>query len=77
MVISFFETPNTPGDPQNSGNLINANVNINFNGKDSAFNGSAYQYYPGIENNIGFDEKNHYGKVSDLKCSLITVLHGI
>lgn len=62
-----FETPNTPGDPQNSGNLINANVNINFNGKDSAFNGSAYQYYPGIENNIGFDEKNHYGKVSDFK----------
>lgn len=40
-----FETPNTPGDSQQSGKLINANVDVNFNGEGSVFNGSAYQMY--------------------------------
>ena len=66
-----FETPNTPGNPQNSGNLINANVNINFNGKDSAFNGSAYKTYPnsGVEGDrlIDHNENNHYGNVTDFQ----------
>ena len=62
-----FETPNAPGKPENSGNLINANVNINFNGKDSAFNGSAYKDYPGIKDNIGHDQNNYYGNVTDFK----------
>lgn len=66
-----FETPNTPKDPKNSGNLINANVNINFNGKDSAFNGSAYKTYPksGVEGDrlIDHDENNHYGNVTDVQ----------
>lgn len=66
-----FETPNTPGDPQNSGNLINANVNINFNGKDSAFNGSAYKTYPnsGVEGDrlIDHNENDHYGNVTDFQ----------
>lgn len=66
-----FETPNTPGNPQNSGNLINANVNINFNGKDSEFNGSAYKTYPnsGVEGDrlIDHNENNHYGNVTDFQ----------
>ena len=64
-----FETPNTPDDPQNSGNLINSNVNINFNGEGSSFNGSAYKSYPnsGVEGDymIDHNNNNHYGNVSD------------
>lgn len=64
-----FETPNTPDDPQNSGNLINSNVNINFNGENSSFNGSAYKTYPasGVEGDymIDHNDNNHYGNVTD------------
>lgn len=68
-----FETPNTPSDPQNSGNLINSNVNINFNGENSSFNGSAYKSYPnsGVEGDhlIDHNNNNHYGNVSDFNIS--------
>ena len=68
-----FETPNTPSDPQNSGNLINSNVNINFNGENSSFNGSAYKLYPnsGVEGDhlIDHNNNNHYGNVSDFNMS--------
>ena len=40
-----FETPNSPGDAQNSGKKINANVNLNLTGKDSSWTGRAYQEY--------------------------------
>lgn len=64
-----FQTPNTPGNPQNSGNLINSNVNINFNGEGSSFNGSAYKTYPesGVEGDymIDHNDNNHYGNVTD------------
>ena len=64
-----FETPNTPSDPQNSGNLINSNVNINFSGAESSFNGSAYKTYPdsGVEGDymIDHNDNNHYGNVTD------------
>lgn len=40
-----FETPNTSSDPQNSGNLINSNVNINLSGEESSWTGRAYQEY--------------------------------
>ena len=64
-----FETPNTPSDPQNSGNLINSNVNINFSGAESSFNGSAYKNYPdsGVEGDymIDHNDNNHYGNVTD------------
>ena len=68
-----FETPNTPSNPQNSGNLINSNVNINFNGENSSFNGSAYKSYPesGVEGDhlIDHNDNNHYGNVSDFNMS--------
>lgn len=40
-----FETPNAPGDAQNSGNIINSEVNINLTSAESSWNGRAYQYY--------------------------------
>lgn len=71
-----FSTPYTPDNPQNSGKLINSNVNINFNGKDSAFNGSAYKSYPGsgvegdrLIDHIGPNEYGYdtYGNVKDFQ----------
>lgn len=68
-----FETPNTPSDPQNSGNIINSNVNINFSGEGSSFNGSAYKTYPdsGAEGDymIDHNNNNHYGNVTDFTLS--------
>ena len=40
-----FETPNAPGDSQNSGALINAFVNVNLTGKASLWEGRSYQAY--------------------------------
>ena len=52
-----FETPNAPGDSQNSGALINANVNVNLTGKASSWEGRSYQAYR-IED--GTDGKTKY-----------------
>ena len=48
-----FETPNAPGNSQNSGALINAFVNVNLTGKASSWEGRSYQAYR-IE--VGEDE---------------------
>ena len=40
-----FETPNAPGDAQNSGNIINSNVNINLATAESSWTGRSYQSY--------------------------------
>lgn len=40
-----FETPWTPEAGENSGRVIDANVNVNLTGKDSSWTGSAYQEY--------------------------------
>ena len=40
-----FETPYSPEDTQNSGNLINSNVDINLSGEESSWTGRAYQEY--------------------------------
>ena len=40
-----FETPNDPTDAQKSGKIINAYVNINFNGPESYWHGRSYQEY--------------------------------
>lgn len=49
-----FETPYTDSKPQNSGNRINSNVNINLSGEESSWTGRAYQEYQ-VKN-----EKNEY-----------------
>lgn len=40
-----FETPYSTDDTQNSGNLINSNVDINLSGEESSWTGRAYQEY--------------------------------
>ena len=50
-----FETPYTEPNPQNSGNRINSNVNINLSGEESSWTGKAYQEYQ-----VWNDEKGEY-----------------
>ncbi len=40
-----FETPNSPGDAQNSGRIINSYVNLNLTGENSYWKGKSYQEY--------------------------------
>ena len=49
-----FETPYTESKPQNSGNRINSNVDINLSGEESSWTGRAYQEYQ-VKN-----DKNEY-----------------
>lgn len=84
-----FETPNTPSDPQNSGNLINSNVNINLSGEGSSWTGRAYQEYQvKVENesdeykytdSVELDTPDgyNYGNVTGFEMNIITVLLGI
>ena len=54
-----FETPNAPGDSQNSGALINAFVNVNLTGKASSWEGRSYQAYR-IEDGTDKNGKTKY-----------------
>lgn len=47
-----FETPNAPGDAQNSGNIINAYVNVNLSTPESSWTGRSYQSYR-VQNSEG------------------------
>lgn len=66
-----FETPNSPGDAQNSGKIINSEVNINFNGNNSEFNGKVYQMYKGDNgeaiDSVEFNTPPYYGNVTGMK----------
>lgn len=53
-----FETPNSPGDAQGSGNVINSNININLSGEESSWTGRAYQEYK-VKNESGKYEYTH------------------
>lgn len=68
-----FSTPNSPGDTQNSGNLINAYVNVNLNGEDSYWTGRSYQQYK--ENGTPIDSIEltvppYYGNVTGFKLNI-------
>ena len=73
-----FETPNAPGDSQNSGNLINSNVNINLTTAGSSWDGRAYQEYRVSDGQGGYEyEKSveleaepYYGNVTDFKLNV-------
>lgn len=55
-----FETPYTDPKPQNSGNRINSNVNINLSGEESSWTGRAYQEYQvEVEKGSGNYEYTH------------------
>lgn len=54
-----FETPATKGNEQNSGHIINANVNLNLDGADSVWNGRAYAVYE--DNGAEKEDEHLYG----------------
>jgi outer membrane autotransporter protein len=73
-----FETTYRKGKPDNSGNLINSNVNINLSGEESSWTGKAYQEYQ-VDNGSGKYEYTHsveldapkeYGNVIGFKMNI-------
>lgn len=56
----------TPGPSQNSGNVINSNVNINLTGSDSSWTGALVKMYP--EKN---KDNENYTKVEDFSLKLV------
>lgn len=77
-----FETPYSEKDAQNSGNLINSNVNINLSGEESSWTGKAYQEYQVKVKNESDEYKYtdsveldtpdgyYYGNVTDFKMNI-------
>lgn len=75
-----FETPNSPGNAQNSGRIINSYVNINLSGEGSSWTGRAYQEYKvEVENESGvykythsveLDAPDYYGDVTGFKMNI-------
>ena len=63
-----FETPAVEGNAQNSGYIINAYVNINFNGAESSWTGRAYQWYNG-KISVGHDVAPTWGNVTGMNIS--------
>ena len=71
-----FETPATPQNYHNSGNIIDAYVNVNLTGKDSSWTGSAYQEYKTNEADtkyqhvIEMDTNPYQGNVTGFKLTM-------
>ena len=73
-----FETPNAPGDAQNSGKIINSEVNINLTTAESSWTGRSYQFYR-VQNadgsysdveNVELNADPYHGNVSDFVLSM-------
>lgn len=66
-----FETPWKPGEGHNSGNLVNAHVDLNLTGKDSSWTGSSY-IIAGDDDNPIYDGNggDNYGPVIDFKLNM-------
>ena len=64
-----FETPNSSGSTQGSGNIINANVNINLDGENSSWTGRAYQEYNNNES-VDLTAPDYYGSVTGFKMNI-------
>ena len=68
-----FETPNSPGDAQNSGKIINSNVDINLSGEESSWTGRAYQEYKinGVYvDKVELEAPPYHGNVTGFKMSI-------
>lgn len=71
-----FETPATPQNSHDSGNIIDAYVNVNLTGKDSSWTGSAYQEYKTNEADtkyqhvIEMDTNPYQGNVTGFKLTM-------
>ena len=68
-----FETPNSPGDAQNSGKKINANVYVNLKGEDSSWTGRSYQEYKingQYEQIVEIENEPYHGIVKGFKMDI-------
>lgn len=71
-----FETPATPQDNHSSGNIIDANVNVNLTGKGSSWTGCAYQEYKANDADseykhvIEMDTQPYQGNVTGFKLTM-------
>ena len=69
-----FETPNSPGDAQNSGKIINANVNVVLTGNDSFWKGRSYQEYKingNYEHLVGLEgDASYHGNVTGFNLTI-------
>lgn len=68
-----FETPNSPGNAQNSGKIINSNVNINLSGEGSSWTGRAYQEYKidgEYVDKVELEAPKYHGNVTGFKMSI-------
>ncbi len=73
-----FETPNSPGDAQNSGKIINSNVNVNLNGENSSWTGRAYQEYKvngEYVQNVELESDTYYGNVTGMNIAISNGAH--
>ncbi len=73
-----FETPNAPGQAQNSGKIINSNVNVVLKGEDSSWTGRAYQEYTvngELQDNVELDADPYHGNVTGMKVTLSDGAH--
>mgnify|MGYP001448889162 FL=1 len=73
-----FETPNSPEDSQNSGKIINANVNVNLTGENSSWTGRAYQEYKvngEYVKNVELEAEEYYGNVTGMRISISDGAH--
>lgn len=68
-----FETPNSPGDAQNSGKKINANVYVNLKGEGSSWTGRSYQEYKingQYEQIVEIENEPYHGIVKGFKMDI-------
>lgn len=68
-----FETPNSPGDAQNSGKIINAYVNVGLHGENSVWTGRSYQEYKvndKYEQIVELEADPYHGNVTGFKTEI-------
>lgn len=68
-----FETPNAPGDAQNSGKIINAYVNVGLHGENSVWTGRSYQEYKvnnKYEQIVELERDPYHGNVTGFKTEI-------
>lgn len=66
----LFETPATTGDSKNSGNIVDANVNLNLTGSDSSWTGKSYQKDGETEIPTSESGSDFYGDVTGFNLTL-------
>lgn len=68
-----FETPNSPGDAQDSGKIINAYVNVGLHGENSVWTGRSYQEYKvndKYEQIVELEANPYHGNVTGFKTEI-------